>query len=180
MVRIYGSETIDTVSDFAITCSHNKKSGFVCKCNPESMHTGPLCDTPSPCTESPCTNNGLCSDQLFQNGTVDFSCDCRTTPGFFGKRCELCPGGVAVNGVCIQTNSCLENVQHCAECDNRENPNYCLRCLGNRFYNSQSNLCEENRCFCDNGVLGECVINNRFMCESCFPMYKKVQVIKKL
>ena len=148
-------------------CIQNK-FGFKCRCNPSEQKFGPLCVTPTPCSHGPCKNNGHCENIFHSNGSASFQCDCATSPpGFHGYNCNLCNGGIGVEGECVRYNSCLGTVANCATCENSINPNICATCFGHRYYDSASNLCKDNVCICENGILGDCPIHNRYDCKSC-------------
>ena len=111
------------------------KFGFKCRCNPSEPKFGPLCLTPTPCSRGPCMNNGHCENVFHSNGSATFICDCATSPpGFSGYNCNMCPGGIGVEGKCVRYNSCLGLIANCATCDNTNNPNVCSTCYGHRYY----------------------------------------------
>jgi len=152
----------------AVNQCNKYKFGFKCRCNPSEPTFGPLCLTPTPCSHGPCRNNGRCMNIFHPDGNATFKCDCSTSPpGFRGYNCNICEGGIGVDGKCVKYNSCLANVANCATCDNESNPNICDTCFANRYYDPASNLCKDNVCVCNNGVLGDCLINNKYACASC-------------
>ncbi len=84
-------------------CKLGLNNTYYCECFAD--YIGPTCLVDArPCTQFPCLNNGTCLQASNNNGSYNFTCDCKKN--YNGDRCQyfdfegLCANLSCVNGFC--------------------------------------------------------------------------------